>query len=93
MRFYEKVRPGGRGWRRIAAHVPGSEKDGPRPATFGCILCALVALYATLLGIGKLILGEPGTGAALLVLAAAASAALVAILSLPRRPVPPSSPS
>jgi hypothetical protein len=80
VRFYEKVRPGGPGWRRIAARVPGSEKDGPGLATFGCILCALVALYATLLGIGKLILGEPETGAVLLAVAAAACAALAALL-------------
>lgn len=82
VRFYEKVRPGGRGWRTIAALVPGSEKDGPRPATFVNIVLGIFALYAVLIGVGKLILGQTGLGAA--VVAAGAAAFVVLGFNLKR---------
>jgi solute:Na+ symporter, SSS family len=84
LRFYRKVRPGGWGWKKISAQVPGSEKDGPSRVTFLRIALGITALYSFLLGTGKLILGEPVTGA--LMLAGGLAACLVVAASMRRPP-------
>jgi Na+/proline symporter len=73
--FYERVRPGGPGWRRISAGLG----YGAEPIPGGALawtnwLAGIVAVYATLFGIGKLIFGETATGFVMLLVAAAAFA-------------------
>ncbi len=72
LRFYEKVRPGGPGWKKVAAHVPGFERDGPHLATFVNIAIGITALYSFLIGIGHLLIGSSGLGMGLLTLGIAA---------------------
>jgi len=68
--FYRRVRPGMRGWRRIAALAP--EVTPTRDGWYnladwvgGCLM-----VYMTLFGIGKLVLGFPETGVLFLAVAA-----------------------
>jgi Na+/proline symporter len=73
--FYRRVRPGGPGWARIS-DAAGS---GREPIPGGALawtnwLAGVVAVYSTLFGIGKLILGEPTTAVVLLACAVAAFA-------------------
>ena len=73
--FYRRVRPGGAGWRRIAGLAGfGAEgiEGGIIPWTNW--IAGIVAVYATLFGIGKIIFGEFGAGLLLLAVAAAAFA-------------------
>ena len=60
--FYKRVRPGGSGWRRISEPLGyGVESiPGGRHAWLNWI-AGVVAVYATLFGIGKIIFGELGT--------------------------------
>lgn len=53
--FYERVRPGGRGWRAVAGDLPGFEHDGPGWHTLLGIVGGWAALYGLLLGLGALI--------------------------------------
>jgi solute:Na+ symporter, SSS family len=71
--FYRRVRPGGPGWAAVSQRlgfgreqIPGGRRAW---ANWGA---GVVAVYATLFGIGKLIFGEFGTGAVLLAIALAA---------------------
>jgi Na+/proline symporter len=71
--FYKRVRPGGRGWRRIAEAAGfGAEgiEGGILPWTNW--IAGIVAVYASLFGIGKLIFGETVRGIVLLAIAAVA---------------------
>lgn len=67
-RFYRKVRPDVRGWRRIAAVTPDvpQTRDLGRNLGFWVLGCAMI--YALLIGLGKLLLGAPGIGLGLLAL-------------------------
>jgi len=71
--FYKRVRPGGSGWRRISEPLGfGVESiPGGRNAWLNW-LAGVVAVYATLFGIGKIIFGELATGFSLLAIAAGA---------------------
>jgi Na+/proline symporter len=75
VRFYRRVRPGGPGWKWVAAEA--GETDGRAGGslagqflnwTLGCLL-----IYASLFGIGKLIFKEWGTGIVLTAVALAAA--------------------
>jgi len=57
--FYKRVHPGGPGWRRIAAQAgfPGEGIPGGALAWTNWI-AGIVAVYATLFGIGKMIFGQ-----------------------------------
>jgi hypothetical protein len=73
--FYERVRPGGPGWVSISEELG----YGREPIPGGSIqwvnwVAGIVAVYASLFGIGKIVFGYWGAGIALLVLAAAAFA-------------------
>jgi Na+/proline symporter len=73
--FYRRVRPGGAGWRRIAVRLG----HGQEPLAVGRLawvnwLAGVVAAYATLFGIGKLIFGPPAEGVGLLAVAVVAFA-------------------
>jgi SSS family solute:Na+ symporter len=73
--FYQRVRPGGRGWRRIAEKAGfGTEgiEGGILPWTNW--IAGIIAVYASLFGIGKLIFGETLRGLVMLAIAAAALA-------------------
>src|SRR5215208_2921729 len=73
--FYERVRPGGPGWRRVAARLGYAGETIPGGAlAWTNWLAGIVAVYSSLFGIGKIIFGELGTGVTLLVIAAAAFA-------------------
>ncbi len=70
--FYKRVRPGGPGWRTISDKLgyPGEPIAGGRLAWLNW-LAGVVAVYATLFGIGKIIFGEWTLGLGLLALAGA----------------------
>jgi len=73
--FYQKVRPGGPGWRRVAASLGYAGETIPGGAlAWTNWLAGIVAVYSSLFGIGKIIFGELGTGIGLLLIAAAAFA-------------------
>ena len=56
--FYEKVHPGGPGWRRIAAACPHVDSDSAFGGLFVDWLCGIVVIYASLFGVGKLLFGD-----------------------------------
>lgn len=73
--FYERVRPGGPGWARVST----SMGYGREPIPGGALawtnwIAGIVAVYASLFGIGKLIFGELALGIGMLAVAAAAFA-------------------
>jgi len=73
--FYRRVRPGGRGWTRVAERAGfGHEgiEGGMLPWTNW--IAGIVAVYSTLFGIGKLIFGQTAAALVLFVIAAAAFA-------------------
>lgn len=81
VRFYKKVRPGGPGWKPIQAQIPGAEKDPGPGGKFVAYIVSVVAVYCTLFGIGKLIMGPRGLGAALLGIAVVLSVVLWKMLT------------
>jgi SSS family solute:Na+ symporter len=73
--FYLRVRPGGPGWRRISDKLGfGGEQIPGGALAWTNWLAGIVAVYASLFGIGKLIFGETMTGVIMLVVAALAFA-------------------
>ena len=73
--FYHRVRPGGPGW----AHVSESAGYGRESIPGGALawtnwIAGIVAVYATLFGIGKLVFGHLTTGLGMLALAVLAFA-------------------
>jgi SSS family solute:Na+ symporter len=73
--FYERVRPGGPGWRRISDKLGYAGESIPGGAlAWTNWLAGIVAVYASLFGIGKIVFGELGNGFILLAIAAAAFA-------------------
>lgn len=79
--FYKKVRPGGPGWKKVQALIPGAEKDlGPMDAVPGYVL-SVVIVYCILFGTGKMLLGEPVLGGALLAVSLVLAAVLWKIIA------------
>jgi Na+/proline symporter len=73
--FYQRVRPGGPGWRRISDRLGYSGESIPGGAlAWANWLAGIIAVYATLFGIGKLVFGETTTGFVMLAVAALAFA-------------------
>jgi Na+/proline symporter len=73
--FYRRVRPGGPGWARVSQRLG----FGREPIPGGALqwtnwLAGVVAVYASLFGIGKLVFGEVGSGLGFLAAAAGAFA-------------------
>jgi solute:Na+ symporter, SSS family len=73
--FYRRVRPGGPGWATVSQRLG----FGREPIPGGALqwtnwIAGVIAVYATLFGIGKLVFGDLGTGFALLAIAAVAFA-------------------
>ncbi|HVE78281.1 MAG TPA: sodium:solute symporter family protein [Gemmatimonadaceae bacterium] len=73
--FYRRVRPGGRGWARISQKLGyGREPIPGGSLAWANWVAGIVAVYASLFGIGKLVFGETRSGVALLAVSAAAFA-------------------
>jgi solute:Na+ symporter, SSS family len=71
--FYKRVRPGGPGWRRVSESLGlGVEPIPGGRSAWTNWLAGVVAVYATLFGIGKVIFGELTLGFVLLAIALAA---------------------
>ncbi|MFA5857441.1 MAG: sodium:solute symporter family protein [Elusimicrobiota bacterium] len=70
VKFYKKVRPGGPGWARIRAMIPGTEGDKMDFSNFKGYLAAVGAVYCMLIGFGKLIMGPVWQGVVLIAAAA-----------------------
>jgi SSS family solute:Na+ symporter len=73
--FYTRVRPGGRGWRRIAI----AAGFGPEPIDGGALnwtnwVAGVVSVYAALFGVGRIIFGGIAEGVGMLALSALAFA-------------------
>ncbi|MHB1072339.1 MAG: sodium:solute symporter family protein [Gemmatimonadaceae bacterium] len=70
--FYKRVRPGGPGWAKVSARLGYGREQIPGGAlAWTNWLAGIVAVYASLFGIGKLIFGETTTGMVMLLLAVA----------------------
>ncbi len=78
-RFYERVRPAGRGWDPIARLVPGGSEDNLGIALLDWI-AGLGLVFGALFGIGRLVLGDVAQGIAWLALALACGAVIARTL-------------
>jgi solute:Na+ symporter, SSS family len=68
--FYKRVRPGGPGWETISTRLGYGREAIPGGAlAWTNWIAGVIAVYATLFGIGKVIFGELGLGLGLLALA------------------------
>ncbi|MDQ3516546.1 MAG: Na+:solute symporter [Gemmatimonadota bacterium] len=68
--FYRRVRPGGPGWVTVSNRLGfGREKIPGGALAWSNWLAGVIAVYASLFGIGKLVFLEFGTGLSLLVVA------------------------
>ncbi|HET9683199.1 MAG TPA: sodium:solute symporter family protein [Gemmatimonadaceae bacterium] len=68
--FYERVRPGGPGWRRVSERLGyGGETIPGGALAWTNWLAGIIAVYASLFGVGKLIFGEFMTGTVMLIVA------------------------
>jgi Na+/proline symporter len=73
--FYRRVRPGGPGWARVSERLGyGREQIPGGKLAWINWLAGIVAVYASLFGIGKIVFGEPTTGLVMLVVAVVAFA-------------------
>src|SRR5262249_11122467 len=64
--FFERVRPSGRGWSRIAAKSRVQAAGPAMSVRLRDWICGCALIYLSLFGVGKLILGERALGAGLL---------------------------
>ena len=69
LRFYRKVRPGGAGWKPLAAKAPEVQTDRGLGRDLLDWAAGITLIYAALFGTGKLILGDTTLGMQLLALA------------------------
>jgi Na+/proline symporter len=73
--FYRRVRPGGPGWALVSTRLGFGRESIPGGAlAWTNWIAGIVAVYATLFGIGKLVFGYTASGVTLLVIAAVAFA-------------------
>lgn len=72
LKFYERVHPGGIGWKPIAEKLPQVKGDSGFGRLFIDWICGVALVYASLFGIGKLIFGEYGMAIFYLIIGAAA---------------------
>ncbi len=71
--FYERVHPGGPGWKAVAAlSRKEAREEGPIGGLFLDWIAGCVLIYTSMFGVGKIILHEYAVGALLLATAAAA---------------------
>ena len=81
--FYRKTRPGGPGWRPVAARNPDVVPDSGLGRLAVRWLVGIVVVYASLFGLGWLLLGSPLQGVIALLVGGAALAFLVRDLRQP----------
>lgn len=62
LKFYERVHPGGLGWKAIAAKLPHVKSDTGFGRLFVNWICGVVLVYSVLFGIGELIFQDYRTG-------------------------------
>jgi solute:Na+ symporter, SSS family len=73
--FYKRVRPGGPGWLRVSSRLGYGREEIPGGRwAWANWLAGVIAVYATLFGIGKIVFGEWMAGAVLCVIAVVAFA-------------------
>ena len=73
--FYRRVRPGGPGWRTVSERLGYGRESIPGGAlAWTNWIAGIIAVYATLFGLGKLVFGQLGAGLGLLLVAAGAFA-------------------
>jgi Na+/proline symporter len=73
--FYRRVRPGGPGWAAVSHRLGfGRERIPGGSLAWANWIAGVVAVYATLFGIGKVVFGDSGSGLVLLAIAVAAFA-------------------
>jgi hypothetical protein len=84
--FYQRIRPGGPGWRPVAARNPAVVPDAGMGRLVGQWLLGSAAVYAALFGVGWTVLGETAKGLVTLAIAAATIAFLVRSLRAEGRP-------
>ncbi|MGC9364285.1 MAG: sodium:solute symporter family protein [Fidelibacterota bacterium] len=72
-KFYRKVHPGGRGWKPVSDELPDVVSDSGFGKIFIDWICGVILVYASLFGIGKIILGYYFSGVFYLVIATAAA--------------------
>jgi solute:Na+ symporter, SSS family len=73
--FYKRVRPGGPGWLRVSTKLGYGREEIPGGRwAWANWLAGVIAVYATLFGIGKIVFGEWMAGAILVVIAIVAFA-------------------
>jgi Na+/proline symporter len=70
LRFYKKIHPGGILWRPIAQKAPEVVTDSGLGRNLLDWVVGILLIYATLFGVGKIILGITGIGIMLLLIAA-----------------------
>ena len=64
--FYKRVRPGGPGWLRVSTKLGYGREEIPGGRwAWANWLAGVIAVYATLFGIGKIVFGEWLAGAVL----------------------------
>lgn len=76
VRFYERCRPGGPGWRAVKAACPAVPGAARPSRTLFKIVCGVAVLYLVLFGIGDLVMGRFALSAVLFAGACAAGAGL-----------------
>jgi Na+/proline symporter len=88
--FYARVRPGGPGWAAISTRLGfGRERIPGGGLAWTNWIAGIVAVYATLFGIGKILFGYLGTGVTLLAIALVAFAWIArSFRSEPEAPAP-----
>lgn len=86
--FYQKVKPSGLGWRRIAAEMPPVQRESAREDSLPLALLrmslGLVIIYSALFGTGRWLMHGPAQAAWLLAVAVVAA---VVLIRLRRSPV------
>jgi Na+/proline symporter len=85
VRFYEKVRPGGSGWRPVALRSSIGAVRGHLGVSLFDWFAGLGLVYGSLFGIGKVVLGDVAQGIAILAGAALCAMLIVRDLERPGR--------
>ncbi len=87
--FYRRVRPGGRGWTKVSETLGlGGEPVDGGPLNWTNCVAGVISVYASLFGVGRIVLGQSLTGAGLLLLAVLCFAWIGRNLRPERAPVP-----
>jgi solute:Na+ symporter, SSS family len=73
LNFYRKVHPGGIGWKQIAAELPDVKGDSGFGHLFLDWIAGVLAVYAFLFGLGKLLFAQWGAAIIFLFIAAVAA--------------------